>query len=477
MSSPWAGSLPRRLQDRAGSRSAVASGTRDKLFRRLLLAADVMAALLAVVLGEIAFGAGGPGRVGLLLPAIVPFVYTASGLYRRDELVLSTTTLDEAPNVFQAAILSTVIAYLAESVPLKTPLGAQFVGLTIVSLLALTLSLRAVARSAARRLTPPERCLLIGDSWAEQRLRSQLAAARAVKAEIVGREPIEQIGVADAGERSQALVRIAHATREHRADRVIIAADLVPPGEIHETLREAKRLGVKVSLLPRLFEAVGSSVAFDYLGGLTLLGVRRAGLTRRARVVKRTFDIAGSLALLLVLGPLLAAIAVAIRISSPGPVLFRQTRVGRDGRRFQMLKFRSMVADADNRKTDLLAINEADGLFKIDNDPRVTRVGRLLRRSWLDELPQLFNVLRGDMSLVGPRPLVVDEDEKIVGWYRARLDLTPGMTGPWQVFGAARVPLRDMVTIDYVYVANWSLWGDIKLLLRTVPPVLARRGQ
>jgi lipopolysaccharide/colanic/teichoic acid biosynthesis glycosyltransferase len=142
-----------------------------------------------------------------------------------------------------------------------------------------------------------------------------------------------------------------------------------------------------------------------------------------------------------------------------------------------MLKFRSMVVDADTRKAELRGLNEADGLFKISDDPRMTGVGRLLRRSWLDELPQLSNVLRGDMSLVGPRPLVLDEDEKIVGWHRERLHLTPGMTGPWQVLGAARVPLREMVTIDYLYVTNWSLWGDVKILLRTVPCVVARRGQ
>ena len=149
-------------------------------------------------------------------------------------------------------------------------------------------------------------------------------------------------------------------------------------------------------------------------------------------------------------------------------MFFRQERVGRDGQRFGLVKFRSMVVGADAQKAALMAHNQADGLFKIADDPRVTRVGRFLRKTALDELPQLFNVLRGEMSLVGPRPLVVDEDEKIVGWHRRRLHLTPGMTGPWQILGSARVPLHEMVNIDYLYVANWTFWTDAKILLRTV---------
>ena len=165
---------------------------------------------------------------------------------------------------------------------------------------------------------------------------------------------------------------------------------------------------------------------------------------------------------------------MAISLDSSGPIFFRQVRVGRDGKHFRMFKFRSMVADAEKRKDDLRALNEAgDGLFKLTDDPRVTRVGRFLRRTSLDELPQLFNVLRGEMSLVGPRPLVVDEDAQVLGLDRSRLHLTPGMTGPWQILGS-RVPMQEMVGIDYLYVANWSLWLDIKILLRTVRHVMRR---
>jgi lipopolysaccharide/colanic/teichoic acid biosynthesis glycosyltransferase len=135
-----------------------------------------------------------------------------------------------------------------------------------------------------------------------------------------------------------------------------------------------------------------------------------------------------------------------------------------------------MYDGADAFRDELATRNETSGLFKLTLDPRVTPVGRLLRSSSLDELPQLFNVLRGEMSLVGPRPLILEEDSKVLGWARRRLHLTPGMTGPWQVLGATRVPLQEMVKVDYLYIANWSLWGDIKALLRTFPHVLGRRG-
>jgi lipopolysaccharide/colanic/teichoic acid biosynthesis glycosyltransferase len=245
-----------------------------------------------------------------------------------------------------------------------------------------------------------------------------------------------------------------------------------------EFVRAAKAVGVRVSLLPRVFDVVGTSVVFDELDGMTVLGVRRFGLTRSSRATKRAFDLVGATAMLVVLGPLMALIALAIKLDTRGPVLFRQTRVGRDGMLFRICKFRTMVDDAESLKEELRVLNEAaGGLFKISDDPRITRVGRLLRKTSLDELPQLFNVVRGDMSLVGPRPLVRDEDELVTGLDRRRLSLTPGMTGHWQILGSSRVPLPEMVKIDYLYVAGWSLWTDLKILLRTVPYMLRRRGQ
>jgi lipopolysaccharide/colanic/teichoic acid biosynthesis glycosyltransferase len=226
-----------------------------------------------------------------------------------------------------------------------------------------------------------------------------------------------------------------------------------------------------------MFEVVGSAVEFDDVDGMTMLGVRSFGLSRSSRLIKRAFDVVVASIGLVVISPILGAIALAISLDSKGPILFGQVRVGRDGKHFRMFKYRSMVADAEMQKDSLRALNEAgDGLFKLTHDPRVTRVGRFLRGTSLDELPQLFNVLRGEMSLVGPRPLVVDEDAQVLGLDRSRLHLTPGMTGPWQVLGS-RVPMQEMVGIDYLYVANWSLWLDIKILLRTVSHVARRSNQ
>lgn len=198
---------------------------------------------------------------------------------------------------------------------------------------------------------------------------------------------------------------------------------------------------------------------------------------RRLPLWKRLIDVAGASVGLLLLTPLFALTALAIKVASPGPVFFRQKRSGLGGREFAMLKFRSMVADAEARKRQLMALNEQDGpAFKIKDDPRVTRIGRFLRRTSIDELPQLWNVLRGDMSLVGPRPLPCNETEACQGWLRRRLDVTPGLTCIWQVRGRSTVSFAEWVRMDVQYIRSRSFGGDLKLLLQTVPAVVSRRG-
>jgi len=183
---------------------------------------------------------------------------------------------------------------------------------------------------------------------------------------------------------------------------------------------------------------------------------------------------------LIVFSPLLLLIALAVRRSSPGPVFFKQVRMGERDRPCKMFKFRTMVRDAEEMKSNLLPFNKHrtnDGrMFKMANDPRITRVGRVLRRYSLDELPQLVNVLRGEMSMVGPRPLVLDEDRFVRAWGRERLSLKPGVTGPWQVLGASEIPFEEMVKLDYLYVTGWSLINDLKLVFRTIPAIFRTRS-
>jgi lipopolysaccharide/colanic/teichoic acid biosynthesis glycosyltransferase len=203
---------------------------------------------------------------------------------------------------------------------------------------------------------------------------------------------------------------------------------------------------------------------------------------RSLRAVKRVTDLVVASLCVVLLSPLLLAIAIAIKVTSRGPVLFRQLRIGANDEPFQIVKFRTMRLDADERKSDFahLNVHAQNGgdprMFKIVDDPRVTPIGRFLRRYFLDELPQLVNVLTGRMSLVGPRPLIPEEDEHVPEWARRRLRVRPGMTGLWQVHGHSAVPFEEMIRLDYAYVTGWSYAGDFKLILETVPLVLRGDG-
>ncbi len=319
-----------------------------------------------------------------------------------------------------------------------------------------------------------ERCLLVGDAATAAELHEKLIGSGSVKALLVDWIPVGSDGTPEAN--ADLAERLRRTTEEQGIDRVILGPVPSRSEELLDTVRRGSHQRLRVSVLPDLARVVESTVEVDRLEGITLLGLRRFDMTRSSLMIKRTFDIVGSALALALLSPLLVAIALAIKLDSPGPVLYRQRRAGRHGEPFLMLKFRSMVDGADRMKEGLLHLNEADGVFKIADDPRITRAGHWLRRLHLDELPQLVNVLRGEMSLVGPRPLPLDEDRRLEGWHRRRLDLRPGITGVWQVLGSSRIPVSQMVRIDYQYVANWSLWNDIRILMLTVPQVVRRRG-
>ena len=445
---------------------------RDAALRRLLAMADILVAGSAMLVAVPLLGSDQLTLASLL---VLPLVWLASrlmGLYDRDEIVLSKTTLNEAPKLFHLASLYALLMYIGQDFTVDGTLsGVQGLGLW-----GLFFVLSVVARSLVRRAgvvyAAPERCVIVGEPDDMARATDKLRHGWALNVEVVA-----QIRSSDLPSGAEARAALAAHVRTHDAHRVIVVNRDLANHDLLEIIRDMKAIGIKVSVQPGLMDVVGSAIEFEDIHGDVFLGLRRFGLTRAEWRTKRAMDLVVGSVLFVAAAPAFALIALAIKFDSPGPVFFRQERVGRDGRRFRIWKFRTMSVDAEARKAQLRDRNEAGGgLFKIADDPRVTRAGRLLRRSSLDELPQLLNVLRGEMSLVGPRPLVISEDERIEGWHRRRLHLTPGMTGMWQVLGSARIPLRDMVTLDYLYIVNWSIWRDLEILLRTVGFVLRGRG-
>jgi exopolysaccharide biosynthesis polyprenyl glycosylphosphotransferase len=440
---------------------------RERNYRRGLAVADMIAAAVSVPLAIGIVGGDGLRVWYLILIPLIVLTSKVLGLYDHDELVVRKSTVDEFPRLVSLASTFTLLVWGTRHLTVLGAPGTSAMAALWFALAATLTGCRAISRRVAALVSPVERCLVLGDARAYDRLRLPLADQPGV--ELVGSVNLARVLV-DGTSLAQLAVR-------EEVHRIIIAPDAtLRPEDTLELVRRAKETGLRVSLLPGILEAVGSSVVFDDIGGVTLLGVPRFGLTRSSTAIKRAFDgVATSLLLLFAL-PIIAIAALLIRLDSPGRVFFRQTRVGQDGEHFSMIKLRTMIDGAEALKEGLMALNETHGLFKIADDPRITRVGRWLRRSNLDELPQLINVLRGQMSLVGPRPLVLDEDARVVGSDRRRLHLKPGMTGPWQTLGQ-RVSLAEMVKVDYLYIANWSLWIDLKILIRTVPHVTGRRGR
>jgi exopolysaccharide biosynthesis polyprenyl glycosylphosphotransferase len=455
----------------------------DRTLRRLLAAADVFG-IAAALATSMAFASGGRADAASFLigaatlPAWV-VLFKAYGLYDRDAKRISHSTVDDLPWIAHALLVgSLALWFLLRLVPgqkLTLAESASFFGLAALGIFLG----RAAARSIARVAAPPERVLFLGGDAMARVLIEKIRAHPEYR--------LEPVGYVDApGRRSHELARevpyvgqlgeLADICTRMAIDRVVVASPAVDERTLTELIRGAADLNVRVAILPQMVDVLGPSVAIDDVEGVTVLGLAPINLTRSSRALKRVVDVVVALLALILLSPLLLAIAILVKATSAGAVFFSQPRVGRGGRHFRMHKFRTMVKDAERQLEELKRSSAHPSWLLLEHDPRITRVGRFLRRLSLDELPQLWNVLRGDMSLVGPRPMPLDVDEKIAGWGRRRLDLTPGITGLWQVLGRTKIPFEEMVKLDYLYVTNWSLWQDVRLLIHTLPAVIRRRG-
>jgi len=263
----------------------------------------------------------------------------------------------------------------------------------------------------------------------------------------------------------------------HRIDEVVIALPSAEHATILSIVGLCERMGVEFRLVPETYDLTLGSLEVDHIAGIPLIGRRETTIRGINLVIKRVIDILASSVALLVSAPVIALLAIAVKIDSTGPVFIPQVRVGMRGRTFRCFKVRSMHQDADRRLADLMKDNEAGGvIFKMRDDPRRTRVGRVLRKLSLDELPQFWSILTGEMSLVGPRPPFPHEVAQYEDWHKRRLSVTPGLTGLWQVSGRSDLPFDEMVMLDLYYIENWSLSLDLKIILRTIPTVISGRG-
>jgi exopolysaccharide biosynthesis polyprenyl glycosylphosphotransferase len=454
---------------------------RDVMLRRLLAAGDALAVLIALALALFVSGRPDAGSRLLWGAAVLPLLivlFKVYGLYDRDVKRISHSTVDDLPWLLHATMIGALLVWLYSKLsPMHRLDFGEILLFGVFVMVCVTVG-RLGVRRAVLALLGPESALLVGGGEMADVFIRKLEAHPECGLEVVGvlataREPTSQVRVLPVLGVTNDLAAVA---ARHDATRVIVSPLGLEEDELKELLRNCRELALKLSLLPQLSDVLGPAVEIDDVEGVTVLGVNPPWLPRSSRALKRTMDISLAAIMLALSAPIMVLIAAAIKLDGPGPILFTQERVGKGGKRFRLLKFRTMVPDAELRRADLLAHSSDTHWLMIANDPRITRLGRHLRQLSIDELPQLWNVLRGEMSLVGPRPLVVVEDEHVQGWARGRLDLTPGITGYWQVLGRARIPFEEMVKLDYLYVMNWSLWTDLRLIMRTLPTVLSRRG-
>jgi exopolysaccharide biosynthesis polyprenyl glycosylphosphotransferase len=413
---------------------------------------------------------------GLVVVPLMIVLFKLYGLYDRDVKRISHSTVDDIPGLLHACLIGTLLLWLySRYTPMHRLDFADVVTFGLASVLLAT-AMRFLVRSFEGLAIGNERCVLVGGGNMADTLVRKLSAHPEYRLQVIG--VITSDGTATSDLELPVLGTADELDRvaaRYGVSRVILSVATADT-DLESLLRDCRKLELKVSLLPTLSDVLGPAVEIDDVEGVAVLGINPPWLPRSSRALKRGMDIGIAAILLLLFSPVLIVLAIVIKLDSRGPVLFKQERVGKGGQRFMVLKFRTMVRDAERKRAELVAHSTDPNWLILENDPRITRVGGRIRRLSLDELPQLWNVLRGQMSMVGPRPLIPVEDERVQGWARGRLDLTPGITGYWQVLGRTRIPFEEMVKLDYLYVMNWSLWEDVRLMLRTLPVVLGGRG-
>jgi exopolysaccharide biosynthesis polyprenyl glycosylphosphotransferase len=479
------------------ARRARVGSRRGWLMRRMLVGADVTGLALAFICAELLYGSHGtPDRVALD-NEIFLFVLTLPvwllggklfGLYDRDEERADHSTTDELARVF---LLITVGVFLVTRASLVVNTFdpdllklTAFWGFSIVFVAAGRVGARVLARKSRAYV---QNTVIVGAGDVGQRVARKLLQHHEYGIDLVGfvddrpkelRSHVEHVALLGG------LDDLLGVVERYDVDRVIIAFSSEPHERFLPLIRLLRDSGVRVDLVPRLFDVMGPKIDVHTIEGMPLLGLPPVKLPRSSRALKRAVDLVGAGLMLLIFSPLLAAIAAAIRLESRGPVFFRQTRLGKDMREFSMLKFRTMRTGTDDapHRAFIAATMDKDvpapagGLYKLSRDDAVTRVGRWLRKTSLDELPQLINVLRGDMSLVGPRPCIPYEIERFEPHHFERFLVPAGVTGLWQTSARAHSTFGEALDLDVLYAQSWSLGLDFVLLART-PLQLIRSGQ
>jgi len=455
---------------------------RDFFLRRALLGADAVGLWLALAVSLLVSTRSGHSLADSLwilptLPAWA-FLFRTYSLYRRPIRRFESTYMDDMSSLFHALVIGTLGLWLFYKVMPPPQLSFQEVAIFGMVALPLIAALRVGARVVNLRAQGPERVFVVAPladvAMLNRKLRNHPEYEMELVGTVAGEGVSEELGLP----LSASLEEIESLLATREIDHLVVQLDAtyLPQERVVELMRACYRAGVRFGVFPREKQLLLPGVEVNHVEGLGFLSHNPPVLSRTSQAMKRSLDVAISALALALLAPAMALIALAIKLTSKGTVLYKQVRVGKHGERFLLFKFRTMVPDAERMTDELMAHSTDPDWLILEKDPRVTRVGRFLRRNSLDELPQLWNVLKGEMSLVGPRPLSERDDEAVRGWERHRLDLVPGVTGYWQVLGRNHIPFREMVEIDYAYVASWSTLQDLKLLARTIPVVLRRHG-